>query len=284
MLKTRVITAVVLLAGILPLLFLASTQSLYFIFSVIVSVAGWEWFRLLWGVKSKLPWLFSLTLWVILVLTLILLQVDEYKKTTQVFLYLVMGLSSFFWLFIVPFMMKKSLNFSLSRFSNILSLTGFIVFTADWYAILVLREKGLWVLLSVFLLVWIADIGAYFFGKKFGKHKLAPFLSPGKSIEGVIGGMFLVTLLGFLFYWFGDGVSNFFDIIGSKLSIFTLPFIMIFLCGMSVIGDLFESQLKRLQGLKDSSNLLPGHGGVLDRIDALMPVLPIAALLLLGLS
>jgi phosphatidate cytidylyltransferase len=155
---------------------------------------------------------------------------------------------------------------------------------SDWYAFTLLREKGLWVLLSVLMLVWTADIGAYFIGKTMGKHKLAPKLSPGKSIEGAIGGMLTVCLLGIFFDIFQSSSSNFFNLIRNQYGWSILLPLTILLAGMSIVGDLFESQLKRISGIKDSSGLLPGHGGVLDRLDALLPVLPIAALCIQGIS
>jgi phosphatidate cytidylyltransferase len=199
-------------------------------------------------------------------------------------LYVGLWFSSLFWLCIVPLIMRRSVTFQMKKFAWPLSIAGLFLFIADWYALIVLRERGVWVLLTVFLLVWSADIGAYFFGRAFGKNKLAPRISPGKSVEGVIGGALVVVVIGSICWSLGDGTKNFFDMLGADISYVRLFFVMIFLCGLSVIGDLFESQLKRLQGMKDSSQLLPGHGGVLDRIDALMPVLPFAALLILGLS
>jgi phosphatidate cytidylyltransferase len=132
--------------------------------------------------------------------------------------------------------------------------------------------------------VWIADIGAYFSGKAFGKRKLAPSISPGKSWEGAIGGAIAVLALASLSIILAGGAAPWLQDsfafrlqarFGWAAALLVLLVIVIF----SVIGDLFESQLKRRAGMKDSSNLLPGHGGVLDRVDALIPVLPMAALI-----
>jgi phosphatidate cytidylyltransferase len=192
--------------------------------------------------------------------------------------------SIIFWITAVPFILSRKLQFSVKNNTQFLAIAGVIIFISDWYAFTLLRDKGLWVLLSVFMIVWTADIGAYFTGKKIGKHKLAPQLSPGKSIEGAIGGMVAVCILGIIFYAGNLSSSNFFNIIGQQYSWLILIPLSIFLAGMSIVGDLFESQLKRLSNMKDSSGLLPGHGGVLDRLDALLPVLPIAALCIQGLS
>lgn len=145
-------------------------------------------------------------------------------------------------------------------------------------------------LFSVFALVWVADIGAYFFGRAFGRRKLAPNISPGKSWEGVWGGVLAVFILCGVWIYVdrlrltgGEGeVLNsssqglsFFSLIASKGLLIQI-FALVFMVGMSVTGDLIESLVKRSVGAKDSSRLLPGHGGVLDRIDALLPTLPIA--------
>ncbi len=135
--------------------------------------------------------------------------------------------------------------------------------------------QGNWLLLYLMSLVWVADVGAYFSGRAFGRHKLAPSISPGKSIEGVIGGL-LLNLPWISLVWYYSG--------GWGLGY--LPFLLMSLVtvGFSVVGDLFESILKREAGVKDSSQLLPGHGGVLDRIDSLIAATPVflAGLFLAG--
>lgn len=140
-------------------------------------------------------------------------------------------------------------------------------------------------LLSVMALVWIADIGAYFSGKAFGKRKLAPTISPGKSWEGAIGGGVAVLALSSLAIVFGGPyLQDTFPVhLQRSLGWAATLGVLAVITAASIVGDLFESQLKRRAGVKDSSNLLPGHGGVLDRIDALVPVLPLAALIYLAL-
>jgi phosphatidate cytidylyltransferase len=136
-------------------------------------------------------------------------------------------------------------------------------------------------LLSVMAIVWVADIGAYFAGRAFGKHKLAPSISPGKSWEGAVGGWLAVLMLTALCAWAAP--RTFPAIIQQNWGWAGFVAVMTVLSAISVVGDLFESQLKRRAGAKDSSSLLPGHGGVLDRVDALIPVMPLAALLHLPL-
>ncbi|MDX5377546.1 MAG: phosphatidate cytidylyltransferase [Halomonas sp.] len=151
---------------------------------------------------------------------------------------------------------------------------GLWVLLPAWVGFNVLRDTGGVWLLYVLLLVWGADIGAYFCGRAWGRRKLAPGVSPGKSWEGVAGGVAVTLLLALLFaVWQGLGVAA-----GLGLVMVTAGVTLV-----SVLGDLLESMLKRFRGIKDSSNLLPGHGGVLDRIDSLTAAVPLFALLSLGM-
>ncbi len=157
---------------------------------------------------------------------------------------------------------------------------GVLVLTAAWLALVESKAQGLNYLLSVMCLVWAADIGAYFGGRRFGRHKLAPSISPGKSWEGVVAGQLAVLLLAVFWIWLDNTLGVDAPSIYSRLLQGLGPVGLVLataaLTGMSVVGDLFESLIKRQAGEKDSSQLLPGHGGVLDRIDALLPVLPLS--------
>lgn len=166
-------------------------------------------------------------------------------------------------------------------------ITGIVLLVLAWLALAQARQIGVNFLLSVLVLVWVADICAYFAGRALGGRltggrKLAPAISPGKSWEGVWGGMVGVLAVAALWIWM-DARHEF-----GSISLYTrmdqagwlpLGLGVVFLCGMSVVGDLLESLVKRSAGVKDSSRLLPGHGGVLDRIDALLPTLPLALML-----
>lgn len=163
-------------------------------------------------------------------------------------------------------------------------VVGWVVLFAAWCALVELKRRGLPMLVSVVIVVWAADIAAYFGGRAFGKRKLAPTISPGKSWEGVYSGLvgvLLVAAAGMaVFPRFGAG-PDLFNALAARLGLAGMALAVCALVALEVMGDLVESLVKRAVGAKDSSRLLPGHGGVLDRVDALLPVLP-AALVLLG--
>jgi phosphatidate cytidylyltransferase len=152
-----------------------------------------------------------------------------------------------------------------------------------WLAVAQARFIGADFLLSVLLLVWVADIGAYFAGRKFGgrfsRNKLAASISPGKSWEGVWGGMVGVVLMAWVWVTVQPDGQTVFHRLLAQHGGWILVLALVFLVAMSVVGDLVESLVKRSAGAKDSSGLLPGHGGVLDRVDALLPAVPLAMML-----
>ena len=176
-------------------------------------------------------------------------------------------------------MLAKGMNLSLQKLRPFYGVLGLILLPATWFALVFLRELGLVFLLTTIALVWVADIGAYFVGKAFGKHKLAIQISPGKSVEGAIGGLALCYTYAFLCVFYLPFEATLFGAWAIRFGWVAMFLMATVLTAFSIFGDLFESQLKRLAGVKDSSHLLPGHGGVLDRVDALIPTMPIAALL-----
>ena len=154
---------------------------------------------------------------------------------------------------------------------------------AAYLSFLWLNEQGTWVLvLSVMLIIWGADICAYFCGRAWGKHKLCPAISPKKTWEGVIGAYVIVIVFFLLCYWFCDQKVVFTNFIFERAGFGWGVVILAILIALSIAGDLFESMLKRLAGIKDSSNLLPGHGGFFDRMDSSMPVIPAATWMMLA--
>ncbi|HEY0878270.1 MAG TPA: phosphatidate cytidylyltransferase, partial [Zeimonas sp.] len=150
---------------------------------------------------------------------------------------------------------------------------------ACWVALVALRAIGPLALLAAMAIVWVADIAAYFVGRAFGRRKLAPSISPGKSREGALGGFVAVAALGLA----AAGVPALSSTLPARLvdewGVVAAVVALVLLAALSIVGDLHESLLKRQAGVKDSGTVLPGHGGVLDRIDALVPVMPAAMLL-----
>ena len=269
MLKSRVITAVTLLALLLTALFALPLAAWAVLIVVMVMQGAVEWSRLsgFTGGKAKLYW------GITLLLMAGLLWMDAGTTEAQhVYTHLlVYAASALLWLIIVPTWLMVGWKV---RQPVLMALVGWAVLIPTGLAMLDLRAASPWILLFVMCLVWIADIAAYFTGRKFGKNKLAPSISPGKTWEGVAGALL--------------GVSVYVVVVWSFSPEFAyrevLPVLLLaawWWVGLAVIGDLFESAIKRQAGVKDSGALLPGHGGLLDRIDALTSTLPLAALALL---
>lgn len=267
MLKTRVITALLLLLVLLAVLASGSFTFFVLVVALFLLASAWEGFRLF---QVRQPALCAVLL--VGVFLLIVLQ-DNFSAPLMLF-----GLCAAIWLFRLVPSLGLGLP-ALKSFGNSLlgSVYGIAVLGC-FVAIVVLFQQSPVYLLSVMAIVWIADIGAYFAGKAFGRRKLAPSISPGKSWEGAIGGWLAVLLLTSVSTLFPAFADTFAADVLSESGWPGFVAVMSTLVAGSVVGDLFESQLKRRAGVKDSSKLLPGHGGILDRIDALIPTLPLAVL------
>jgi len=271
MLKTRLITAIVLLAVLLPILFLLPPIYLSGFFLLAVLAGAWEWSRLIAPGANK-----SAVVYAILCLAIIFALLGLSDPVWQ---FALLSMSVMFWIFNAPFILARGMNMSLAKWRYFYGILGLIVLPATWFALIFLREIGLIFMLTTMALVWVADIGAYFVGKAFGKHRLAAQISPGKSIEGALGGLVICYAYALLCVFYLPLESTLFGAWAIRFGWLPMLLMVTVLTAFSIFGDLFESQLKRLAGVKDSSYLLPGHGGVLDRVDALIPVMPIAALL-----
>nr|WP_315425945.1 phosphatidate cytidylyltransferase [uncultured Albidiferax sp.] len=278
MLKQRVITAIVLLAILLPALFYPAPEPLCLLAVLAIAAAAWEW-----GKMNGLSQPKALGLAMLMVLACALSWIMGLLTAHTPTLWTVVGAA---WVLVGAWLLRRGVD-GWARISGALrGLVGFIALWAAWLAICQARVVGTNFLLSVLLLVWVADIGAYFagraFGTKFFKNKLAPAISPGKSWEGVCGGMLGVVVLAMVWVW-ADGawqaqVPSLYTRLAHQSGLLLL-LAALFMAAMSVVGDLVESLIKRSAGVKDSSGLLPGHGGVLDRVDALLPTLPLAMML-----
>jgi phosphatidate cytidylyltransferase len=270
-LKSRVITATVLLVLLLAALFLLPPVVWTLLVVVMVMQGTSEWTRLagLGGRKAIIYWLLTLLLMAGMLL------LDAYttpaqQDYTHLAVYLV---SALLWLIVVPTWLMVGWKV---RQPLLLAVVGWAVLLPTGLAMLDLRaaQPSPWMLLFVMCLVWIADISAYFAGRRFGRNKLAPEISPGKTWEGVAGAIFGASVYVVLVW----GFSPYF---ATRALLGPLLFAAWWWVILAVIGDLFESMMKRQAGVKDSGALLPGHGGLLDRIDALTSTLPLAALAML---
>jgi phosphatidate cytidylyltransferase len=265
MLKTRVITAIVLLAVLLPSLFWLPAQGWSLLVAVAAAAGAWEW----GGLTGYTP-RGRLALGGGMLLLCVAIVFSGLQAQLALPLY---ALSLLLWGVLVPLWLRRQWPLRACGAAPAL-LLGVVLLLPTWLALSSLREHlGAIGLLLLMAVVWIADIAAYFFGRNFGRHKLAPSVSPGKTWEGAAGAVATVLVYGLLLRQYSAPLAS--------LSIPLFAALMIVLTAVSIIGDLFESLLKRQAGLKDSSNLLPGHGGVLDRIDSLTSTLPLIALLLL---
>lgn len=278
MLKQRVITAIVLLLILLPALFYQSSLPFCAIALFLIAAGAWEWARLNGLGKQASVW-FGFGCFATCAVAWWMGVLEQSFR----FLWILTGSA---WVLVGAWVLRSGVSgwSGHSRFVRLVA--GFLALCLAWLAVAQARVVGINFLLSILVLVWVADIFAYFagraFGGRFSASKLAPSISPGKSWEGVWGGMAGVVALAFLWRW-ADGsgaqvVPSLFSQLGTR-SGWLLLVAAVFMAAMSVVGDLFESLVKRSAGVKDSSGLLPGHGGVLDRVDALLPTLPLAMML-----
>ena len=277
MLKTRIITALLLFAAFFSALFYLPILGWILFATLVAAVAAWEWGALMGF--AALP---RLALGAALVLICaavaafdpVALGLPRVSDSGSIFSDTAWRLgrwfylpAAFFWLLVVPLWLRQ--RWSLPKSWLGLAI-GLLLILPTWLALVQLRQAGAQALIAIMATVWVADIAAYAFGRTLGRHKLAPNISPGKTWEGAFGGGVAVIVYGF--------------ILSPKLPAvlsehYALLFLVLaLLTAISIAGDLFESLLKRQAGLKDSSNVLPGHGGVLDRIDSLTSTLPMVAL------
>ena len=273
MLKTRILTALVLLAVLLPVLYSNNFMAFAVVASLFFGAAIWESFRLFNPGSTYAP---VIALFWTAAFAYAFFLAPSNGATTFWF-----AIGVLLWLLRFAPSLKLGLPALGSTANTTLSLLYAISVVACFAAIVTMFQHSALYLLSVMAIVWAADIFAYFSGKAFGKRKLAPSISPGKSWEGAIGGCIAVLVIATLTVLFGGGLlaETFAVRVQAGFGWLGMFAVLILIVAASVVGDLFESQLKRRAGMKDSSNLLPGHGGVLDRIDALVPVLPLAALI-----
>jgi phosphatidate cytidylyltransferase len=278
MLKQRIITAAILLAILLPALFWPSPVPFAVVTLVLIAAAAWEWGRLN-GLQQGGSVAVALA-------CLLACAASWYFGLLDRPLPVLWVVAGGLWVLVGAWLLKAGVAGWPSIPQPLRLAGGGLALWLTWLAVAQARAIGVNFLLSILVLVWAADIFAYFagrtFGLKFTKRKLAPGISPGKSWEGVWGGMLGVIVLALAWTFADNHYQASVPSLYSRLAAqgwWLLALAAFFLAAMSVVGDLAESLVKRSAGVKDSSGLLPGHGGVLDRVDALLPTLPLAMML-----
>jgi phosphatidate cytidylyltransferase len=274
MLKQRVLTALILVPLIIWAIFSLPDVSFTGVLLGIMCVAAWEWSRLA-GLQQPGPRLFYVViLFLLLSATGFYFQQDEMLINSIYLIVSALWLLALAWLFYY-----RSHTVEHSGFSVFKLIVGVAIILGPFVALLALRHREpfgpAWIM-YLLLLIWVADSGAYFAGKAFGKHKLLYNVSPGKSWEGVLGGLIGCLLLALAAGWWWLGLPPRQYLLFVILSLVVVIF--------SIAGDLLESLFKRQAGLKDSGHILPGHGGILDRIDSLTAAAPVfvAGLYIMG--
>ncbi|AZD06618.1 MULTISPECIES: phosphatidate cytidylyltransferase [Pseudomonas] len=263
MLKQRIITALILLPIALCGFFLLEGSAFALFIGLVVTLGAWEWARLAGFEAQSTRIAYAVVVAALLFLMQLLPGIAPW----------VLGAAVLWWglaTFLVLTYPRTREHWAGAAAKLVI---GLLILLPAWQGLVFIKQQplGNWLIMAVMVLVWGADIGAYFSGKAFGKRKLAPQVSPGKSWEGVYGGLLLslviTAVVGLVADWSVGQIIL--GLLGAAIVVF-----------ISVVGDLTESMFKRQAGIKDSSNLLPGHGGVLDRIDSLTAAIPVFAVLL----
>lgn len=263
MLRQRILSALVMVPLVVfSVLFL--DQSLFaLVVAVMVLVGAWEW-------SALVPMQETATRYGYLALILAVCVVAWYFASSEVFVNSVLWLAMLWWLFVLFWITRPELGTEVNARHTIMkSILGLGLMISTWLALVVLHsrpDQGPYWVMFVLVLVWIADSGAYFSGRAFGRTKLAPAVSPGKTWEGVFGALVACSIFAYAY-------GRWLDFQGAALSSFVLVCVVTVL--FSIAGDLLESLLKRQRGVKDSGTLIPGHGGILDRIDSLLAAAPV---------
>ena len=260
MLKLRIITALVLLPIVLGAVFFTERAVFSCIAGVFFVAAGWEWSSMMKGatLPVRVVWMAAL---------IAAMFCAELYQPVWLLTWL-----PFWWLLALFMVVLYPRGTGMWHNLPVQAAMGLLLLVPSWLAVVQVQDQGAlgltgsWALMFILLWVWAADTGAYFAGRALGRHKLAPSVSPGKTIEGLVGGAALALSVAALVAWLGP-------ISGDRLSLLLVALVTVL---ASVLGDLLESMIKRQAGVKDSGKILPGHGGMLDRIDSVTAALPVA--------
>lgn len=257
MLRQRIITAIILVPLVLGAIFLLPSTGFALVMAAVILIGAWEWGNMM-GLEE---YHHRLAYCVVIAVAIV---VCHYLPAPLTY-----GIAVIWWSIAFKWVVSYPKNEDRWGNPKVLGLMGIVVLSPAWRALVDIQalEDGPLVLLFVMGLVWAADTGAYFAGRQWGNRKLAPEVSPGKSIAGLLGGLVGSLILASIVLMTWD------------MSVGSAPFLLLVLITVlfSVLGDLLESMVKRHRGIKDSSNILPGHGGILDRVDSLTAALPIYA-------
>ncbi len=259
MLKQRIITGAILIPIVVLALLGLSSEWIALILGIAALAAAWEWSSMIFD--KTFSKLFYVLICGVLIVGCWYLLDDNHVR-------LLMLIGSLYWVFILLLLtFYQSTWIGNYLLNGFLHYSGYFVISVGWLAMMALHQQKPELLLFLFVLVWVADSAAYFAGKRFGRNKLAEQLSPGKTREGVLGALAGTLILSFIGLWIWRAELQF------GLAVY---FVLLCLLSalISIVGDLFESLLKRNAGKKDSGKLIPGHGGVLDRIDSLLAAAP----------
>jgi len=270
-LKQRVATASVLLTVAVATMLWSATAFAVMV-TALLGFALVEWLQLTGAARST-------SIVVALIVCAVLLALIFTSLKTREMLVLPLGaIAAAIWVAIVALLVQP--NAMSLRLPRIVGMAlAIVLMSAAWFALMQFLSQGMLMLLSVLLIVWIADTAAYFAGRALGRRKLAPHISPGKTWAGVVGAIVAVLLLALAVWQFAPAARMYSNELFAAVGPVWALLLLAVLIGLSIAGDLFESLLKRQAGVKDSGQLLPGHGGVLDRVDAMVPVLPSAAVI-----
>lgn len=266
MLAQRVLTAIILLAAVGASLWLGH-RTFSILAAVFMAVGLYEWLRLAGYPKGVFSSLAAV------LFGALLLSIDHAGVSVASSLSVLVG-AVVLWVAIAVLLwrVQKGQIVVLSR--SLSALLGIWLLGAAWLGLMALSRQGVTTLLSALAIVWVADSAAYFSGRAWGQRKLASRLSPGKTWAGAVGGLAAVIGISSLAAWMLPSAPLWTTLQFERFAYPVAMGLLVVLVALSIVGDLFESWLKRQAGAKDSGVLLPGHGGVLDRIDALLPVLP----------
>ncbi len=272
MLATRILTAVILLPLVLAALFLLSPTGWGAVALAAIVAAAAEWATLA-GFRKPV-WLLFVAGTLLFGCGLLFAGPTGFDRGwPDVVVLVICGSATAFWVLVAPLWLRFRWK-PLSRVGAV--CTGWLVLIGAWVAVVELQAHSPWLVLAAMALVWVADTAAYFAGRAFGTRKLAPEISPGKTWEGVYGALAAVAVYALALVPLAAAAGYTGSV--APAAVATWVAFALMLTALSIAGDLFESLLKRHAGVKDSGNLLPGHGGVLDRTDALLAAMPPAAL------